>query len=282
MHGNNGSIDGDSPAAMRYTECRLSNFGQLMTENIEKDTVKFIPNFDNSEDEPTVLPTLLPNLLINGSNGIAAGYATNIPPFNFCEVVDAIITRIDSPNCFVSSILKVMPGPDFPTGGVILNTEGIKQCYETGKGKITIRAKIEKVDSKKAVITQIPYETNKSQIIRNISELIGKYDTLNISEVLDESDRNGICIALTLKQGANFDFIKNFLFKNTQLQISYSMNMVAIKDAKPYQMPILFILDAFIEHADNIILSSSKFDLKKASERKEIIEGLIKVIRILD
>lgn len=282
MHGNNGSIDGDSAAAMRYTECRLSQFGQLMAEGINKNTVKFIPNFDNSESEPTVLPTLLPNLLINGSSGIAAGYATNIPTFNFNEVIDAIITRIDSPNCFVSSILKVMPGPDFPTGGIILNTEGIKQAYETGKGKITIRAKMTKLDAKKIVITEIPYETNKSQIIRNIGELIDKYDALCVSEVLDESDRNGICIALTLKQGANFDFIKNFLYKNTQLQISYSMNMVAIKDAKPYQMPILFILDSFIEHADNILLSASRFDLKKATERKEIIEGLIKAIRILD
>ncbi len=282
MHGNNGSIDGDSPAAMRYTECRLSQFGQLLAEGINKNTVKFIPNFDNSEQEPSVLPTLLPNLLINGANGIAAGYATNIPPFNFNEVVDAIITRIDSPNCFISSILKVMPGPDFPTGGIILNADGIKQAYETGKGKITIRAKIEKLNAKKAVITEIPYETNKSQIIKNISELIDKYDTLAISEVLDESDRNGICIALTLKQDANFDFIKNFLYKNTQLQISYSLNMVAIKDAKPYQMPILFVLDSFVEHANNIILSASKFDLAKASERKEIIEGLIKAIRILD
>lgn len=282
MHGNNGSIDGDGPAAMRYTECRLSQFGQLMTTDINKNTVEFINNFDNSEQEPTVLPTLLPNLLVNGSNGIAAGYATNIPPFNFNEVIDSIITRIDSPNCFVSSILKVMPGPDFPTGGIIMNTEGIKQAYETGKGKIVIRSKIVKQDARRALITNIPYETNKSQIIRNISELVEKYDALAISEVLDESDKNGVCISLALKQGANLDFIKNFLYKNTQLQISYSLNMVAIKDAKPYQMSILFILDAFINHADHVILSSCTFDLNKAKERKEIIEGLIKAIRILD
>ncbi len=282
MHGNNGSIDGDSAAAMRYTECRLSQFGQLMAEGINKNTVKFIPNFDDSENEPSVLPTLLPNLLINGANGIAAGYATNIPTFNFNEVIDTIITRIDSPNCFLSSVMRVMPGPDFPTGGIILNTDGIKQAYETGKGKITIRAKMEKVDAKKIIITEIPYETNKAQIIKNISELIDKYDALHLSEVLDESDRNGICIALMTKQGANFDFIKNFLYKNTQLQISYSINMVAIKNAKPYQMPILFVIDSFIEHADHIVLSSCKFDLDKATQRKEIIEGLIKAIRILD
>ena len=186
MHGNNGSIDGDGAAAMRYTECRLSRFGQTMIENIDKNTVELINNFDDSEKEPTVLPTLLPNLLINGASGIAAGYATNIPTFNFNEVVDAIITRIDSPNCQLKSIMQVMPGPDFPTGGIILNRDGILDAYKTGKGKITIRGKIELLNAKTALITSIPYETNKSAIIKQIDMLSEKFDVCNISEVRDE------------------------------------------------------------------------------------------------
>jgi topoisomerase-4 subunit A len=282
MHGNNGSLDGDSPAAMRYTECRLSQFGEMMLDSIKKNTVPFISNFDDSEVEPTVLPSLLPNLLINGASGIAAGYATNIPPFNPSEVIDAIITRIDSPTGYLSTILKIMPGPDFPTGGIILNPEGIKQAYETGKGRITIRAKIEQQSAKLAYITEIPYETNKSSIIRNIQELIDEHDTLNITEVRDESDKNGVCIALELRNGKSFEFAKNFLYKNTQLQIYYSLNMVAIKNRKPYQLPMLDILDAFIEHINNTIVASSKYDLAKAKSRKEIVTGLIKAIKMLD
>jgi topoisomerase-4 subunit A len=282
MHGNNGSLDGDSPAAMRYTECRLSQFGEMMLDSIKKNTVPFISNFDDSEVEPTVLPSLLPNLLINGASGIAAGYATNIPPFNPSEVIDAIITRIDSPTGYLSTILKIMPGPDFPTGGIILNPEGIKQAYETGKGRITIRAKIEQQSAKLAYITEIPYETNKSSIIRNIQELIDEHDTLNITEVRDESDKNGVCIALELRNGKSFEFAKNFLYKNTQLQIYYSLNMVAIKNRKPYQLPMLDILDAFIEHINNTIVASSKYDLAKAKARKEIVTGLIKAIKMLD
>jgi topoisomerase-4 subunit A len=282
MHGNNGSIDGDSAAAMRYTECRLSRFGQTLIENINKNTVSFINNFDDSEKEPIVLPTFLPNLLINGANGIAAGYATNIPPFNVGEVIDAVITRIDSPNGYLSTILKIMPGPDFPTGGIVLNPEGVRDAYENGKGKITIRAKIIQKSAKQIYITEIPYETNKSVIIRNIQELANKHDVLNIEEVRDESDDKGVSIALDMKNGKNFDFVKNFLFKNTQLQISYNINMVVIKNRKPYCLPILQILDAFIEHIEHVVISSSKFDLAKAKTRQEITIGLIKAIRMLD
>jgi topoisomerase-4 subunit A len=282
MHGNNGSIDGDSAAAMRYTECRLSRFGQTLIENINKNTVPFINNFDDSEKEPTVLPTFLPNLLINGANGSAAGYATNIPPFNPSEVIDAIITRIDSPNGYLSTILKIMPGPDFPTGGIILNPTGVKDAYESGKGKITIRAKIIQKSAKQVYITEIPYETNKSAIIRDIQELANKHDVLNIEEVRDESDDKGVVIALDMKNGKNFDFVKNFLFKNTQLQISYNINMVVIKNRKPYCLPLLQILDAFIEHIEHVVISSSKFDLAKAKARQEITMGLIKAIRMLD
>lgn len=282
MHGNNGSIDGDSPAAMRYTECRLSEYGQTLIQNIKKDTVTFINNFDDSEQEPTLLPTLLPNLLINGATGIAAGYATNIPPFNPSEVIDAVITRIDSPTGYLSTIQKIMPGPDFPTGGVILEPEGIKKAYETGKGKITIRAKIEEKSSRHLYITEIPYETNRATIIRDISELASQHETLNIDEVRDESDANGISIAIDLKNGKNVDFTKDFLLKNTQLQITYNINMVAIKDRKPQQLPILSFLDSFIDHANEIIVASSKYDLNKAKERQEIVQGLIKAIKILD
>jgi topoisomerase-4 subunit A len=282
MHGNNGSIDGDGAAAMRYTECRLSQFGQTLIDNIKKDTVPFINNFDDSEKEPTLLPTFLPNLLINGASGIAAGYATNIPPFNPTEVIDAVIARIDSPTGYLSTILKIMPGPDFPTGGFILNPEGIREAYEKGKGKIIIRAKIVQKTAKQVYITEIPYETNKSSIIKNIQELAIKHDVLNIDEVRDESDDKGVCIALDMKNGKNFEFVKNFLFKNTQLQISYNINMVAIKNRKPYCLSMLEILDAFIEHIENITILASEYDLGKAKYRKEIILGLIKAIRMLD
>jgi topoisomerase-4 subunit A len=282
MHGNNGSIDGDGPAAMRYTECRLSQFGQTLIENIKKDTVPFINNFDDSEKEPTVLPTFLPNLLINGANGIAAGYATNIPPFNLTEVIDAIITRIDSPTGYLSTILKIMPGPDFPTGGLLLNPKGVREAYEKGKGKIIIRGKISQKSAKQIYITEIPYETNKSTIIKNIQELAIKHDVLNIEEVRDESDDHGIAIALDMKNGKNFEFVKNFLFKNTPLQISYNINMVAIKDRKPYCMPLLEVLDAFIDHIQNITILASKYDLNRAKLRKEIITGLVKAISMMD
>ena len=282
MHGNNGSIDGDSPAAMRYTECRLSEYGQTMIQNIKKNTVAFISNFDDSEQEPALLPTLLPNLLINGATGIAAGYATNMPPFNPNEVIDAVITRIDSPTGYLSTILKIMPGPDFPTGGIILEPDGIKKAYETGKGKISIRARIDEKSSRHLYVTEIPYETNRASIIRDISELAAKHETLNIDEVRDESDANGIAIAIDLKSGKNVNFTKDFLLKNTQLQVSYNINMVAIKDRKPQQLPILSFLDSFITHANEIIVAASKFDLAKAKERQEIVQGLIKAIKILD
>ncbi len=282
MHGNNGSIDGDGAAAMRYTECRLSKFGQTMTENLEKNTVQFINNFDDSEQEPVVLPTLLPNLLINGANGIAAGYATNIPTFNLSEVIEAIITRIDSPNCFLKSILNDMPGPDFPTGGIILNPQGIVDAYTTGKGKINIRGEIELLNAKTAVITSIPYETNKSLIVRQLDELKEKYDVLNIKEVRDETDKNGVRIILELANGKNFELMKNIIYKETEMQISYTMNMVAIDNHKPLQFSILNALDSFITHINQIIVAASKYDLEKSLKRKEIVEGLIKAIRIID
>ena len=282
MHGNKGSIDGDDAAAMRYTECRLSQFGECLVENLDKNTVQFVNNFDDSEQEPVVLPTILPNLLINGASGIAAGYATNIPPFNPAEVIDAIITRIDSPNCHLKSILNVMPGPDFPTGGLILNPEEIRTAYETGKGKITLRGKMEVLNARQIKISSIPYETNKSSIIRQIDQLKEKYDSMGIKEVRDESDKNGVSIIIECQHTKNFELIKNIIYKESQLQVSYGMNFVAILKHKPVQFPILLALDTFIEHINEIVVSASKFDLEKALARKEIVEGLIKAIGIID
>ncbi|MCF0227547.1 MAG: hypothetical protein HUJ52_01870, partial [Malacoplasma sp.] len=282
MHGNKGSIDGDDAAAMRYTECRLSQFGECLVENLDKNTVQFVNNFDDSEQEPVVLPTILPNLLINGASGIAAGYATNIPPFNPNEVIDAIITRIDSPNCHLKSILNVMPGPDFPTGGLILNPEEIRIAYETGKGKITLRGKMEVLNARQIKISSIPYETNKSAIIRQIDELKEKYDSMGIKEVRDESDKNGVSIILECQHTKNFELIKNIIYKESQLQVSYGMNFVAILKHKPVQFPILLALDTFIEHINEVVVAASKYDLDKAVARKEIVEGLIKAIGIID
>ena len=282
MHGNKGSIDGDGAAAMRYTECRLSEYGQLTIENIKKDTVKFMENFDGSEIEPTVLPTLFPNLLINGSTGIAAGYATNIPPFNPSEVIDCIIAKIDSPNCRLEKIKAIMPAPDFPTGGIISELTGMDDAYTTGRGKIVLRAKIEQLNKKQIVISSIPYETNKSDIVKSIDVQREKTEALNILEVRDESDGNGVSIVLETKPNANFEFIKNYLYKNTKLQTAYHLNMIAIKDRKPVLLDIFSLLQAFIDHAEHVILKTSEHDLNKAQARKEIVQGLIKAILIID
>lgn len=282
MHGNKGSIDGDGPAAMRYTECRLSAFSEMMVSDLKKNTVDFIPNFDGSEHEPVVLPTIYPNLLINGANGIAAGYATNIPPFNPCELVDAIICKIDSPNCQLDKILTIMPGPDFPTGGIISNLDGIKSAYKTGKGKILIAGEITKINDKEINITSIPFETNKSDIIKQIDQVKDKIDALKIVEVRDESDANGVNILIETKQNSDFDFIRNYLYKNTKLQTSFNFNMVAIKNRKPILLDILTFIQTFIDHAEQIILKSAKFDLDKVNTRKEIVTGLIKAILIID
>lgn len=283
MQGNNGSIDGDNAAAMRYTEARLSHYGNLMLENINKETVNFVNNFDDSEVEPTILPSLLPNLLVNGSTGIAAGYATNIPPFNLKELIDVIIHRIDSPNCKLESILKLMPGPDFPTGGIILDDDGIKNAYLTGKGKIVIRAKIiNEIDQ--LVVTDIPFETNKASIIRSIEEILEANKLPQLEEVRDESDRFGIRIVLqtNTKDEKLLATIKNYLYKYTQLQINYSFNNVVIDQKKPIQMSIFNYLDSYLNHAYTILRNAISFDLKKDQKRLEVINGLIKATSIID
>jgi topoisomerase-4 subunit A len=260
----------------------MSLYSELLIKNIEKNTVLFIENFDGSEIEPTVLPTLLPNLLINGANGIAAGYATNIPPFNILELIECLIKKLDNPDLNLQSILKILPGPDFPTGGIILNKEGIIEAYQTGKGKINIRGVIELVNKKQAYITQIPYEVNKAILIDEINECAEKYETLNISECHDETDDNGISICINLKNSDNFQFLKNFLYKHTQLQIAYNFNMIAIKDRKPCLIDIITYFDTFLKYCDEIVEKYTKFDLEKVSKRKEIVSGLINAISILD
>lgn len=286
MHGNKGSIDGDNAAAMRYTECRLSKISEYMLDNIEKKTVKFIPNFDDSESEPAYLPSLIPNLLINGATGIAAGYATNIPPFNICEVIDAIIYRIDHPNCSTDKIIDIMPGPDFPTGGIVNGVSGIHEAYNTGRGKVIINAELKDqvVNSKlkQIIITSIPYETNKTSIIKAIDDLVFNEKISGIKEVRDESDKNGIAIAIDIEGDKSLDTIKNFLLKNTPLQITYAINFIAIHNRKPVLMSITMAIDAYVTHALEILVKTLQFDLLKAQKRLEILAGLIKALSILD
>ncbi|MGL4951394.1 MAG: DNA topoisomerase IV subunit A [Mycoplasma sp.] len=286
MHGNKGSIDGDGPAAMRYTECRLSKIAEYMLENIHKKTVEFIPNFDDSEKEPSYLPSLIPSLLINGATGIAAGYATNIPPFNPVEVFDAIIHKLDNPNCSVDTLLKIMPGPDFPTAGIINGVSGIKEAYETGRGKFTIKAEFEELDHskkiKQLIIKSIPYETNKSNIIKSIDDLVYNEKINGIIEVRDESDMQGISIVLDIEADKSLETIKNFLYKNTSLQVTYAINFIAIHNRKPVLLPMHETLNAYINHAIDILVKTLNFDLTKAMKRLEVLKGLIKAISILD
>ncbi len=287
MQGNKGSIDGDSAAAMRYTECRLSKFGQYMMDDIAKDTVKFIPNFDDSEKEPSVLPSLLPNILINGATGIAAGYATNIPPFNFNEVIEGVIHRIKNPNSTLKTLSSIIKGPDFPTGGTIIGKEGIEDIYKTGKGKFFIRARIEEEPTrsnkiKRLIVKEIPYDTNKSNIVKVLDELRINNEIPGFKEVRDDSDKAGISIFLEFETNKDTEIIKTILFKKTQLQISYTANIVLIKDRKPVQAGLLEILDSFITHTNEIVIKSAQFDLNKALIRKEILEGLIKAISEID
>ena len=287
MHGNKGSIDGDNAAAMRYTETRLSKICDLMLNNIEKDTVDFINNFDDSEIEPVFLPSLFPNLLVNGATGIAAGFATNISPMNISEVFEAIIFCVDNKNASVEKIMKIVKGPDFPTGGIVQGLSGIYDAYQTGKGKFIIRAKIidkELKDKKynQLVITEIPYETNKANIIKSIDDIIINNKIPGILEVRDESDRNGISIVIDIDKSKSFDIYKKFLYKNTQLQIIYNHNFVCIDNKTPVLMPLNIAIEKFINHAINIIVKTNKYDLDKFLKRKEIVSGLIKAVSILD
>ncbi len=285
MKGNNGSMDGDGAAAYRYTEARLSKISNELLSDLEKDTVNWAPNFDDRLLEPTVLPAKFPNLLVNGTMGISAGYATNIPPHNLGEIIDATIKRIDSPNCHLDSILEIVKGPDFPTGGIALGIDGIKEAFKTGKGRIVVKSKYSIVKEKgkeKIVITEIPFDVNKALLVNKIDSIRIDKKIDGMAEVRDESDREGLRIVIDLKSGANKDLILNYLLKNTDLQISYSYNMVAIVNRAPRTLGILEILDAYIAHQKEVITNRCKFDLKVKEARLHIVEGLIKCISILD
>ena len=286
MHGNNGSMDGDPPAAMRYTEARLSEIAGFMMQDIEKKTVPFAWNFDDTEKEPTVLPAAFPNLLVNGSTGISAGYATEIPPHNLAEVIDAVIYMIDHPSAKVDKLMEFLPGPDFPTGAIIQGRDEIKKAYETGKGRVVVRSKTDveplKGGKEQIVVTEIPYEINKANLVKKIDDVRVNNKVAGIAEVRDESDRDGLRIAIELKKDANRELILNYLFKYTDLQVNYNFNMVAIDNFTPRQVGIVRIFSAYIAHRREVILARSRFDKEKAERRLHIVEGLIRVISILD
>ncbi|MFK4947183.1 DNA topoisomerase IV subunit A [Lactococcus formosensis] len=286
MHGNNGSMDGDPPAAMRYTEARLAEISSYLLKDIEKDTVAHAWNFDDTEKEPTVLPASFPNLLVNGSTGISAGYATDIPPHNLGEVIDATIYMIDHPKADVEKIMTLMPGPDFPTGAIIQGRSEIKKAYETGKGRIAVRSKVEveklKGGREQLVVTEIPYEINKATLVKRIDDVRVNAKVPGISEVRDESDREGLRIAIELKKEANSQLVLNYLYKNTDLQINYNFNMVAIDNMTPRQVGVLPVLRSYIAHRQDVIVKRSKFDLSKAEKRLHLVEGLIRMVSILD
>lgn len=286
MHGNNGSMDGDPPAAMRYTEARLSEIAGYLLQDIEKKTVPFAWNFDDTEKEPTVLPAAFPNLLVNGSTGISAGYATDIPPHNLAEVIDAAVYMIDHPTAKIDKLMEFLPGPDFPTGAIIQGRDEVKKAYETGKGRVVVRSKTEieklKGGKEQIVITEIPYEINKANLVKKIDDVRVNNKVAGIAEVRDESDRDGLRIAIELKKDANTELVLNYLFKYTDLQINYNFNMVAIDNFTPRQVGIVPILSSYIAHRREVILARSRFDKEKAEKRLHIVEGLIRVISILD
>ena len=286
MHGNNGSIDGDGPAASRYTEARLSRLSNVMLSDINKDSVKMTLNYSDEDLEPTVLPAHFPALLVNGSTGISAGYATNIPPHNLAEVIDGTIKRIDSPNCRLETILEIIKGPDFPTGAVVEGKNGLIDAYTTGKGKVVVRANyeiIEEKGKKQILIKEIPYEVLKETLKKKIEDIKSDKKVDGITDVIDESDRiNMARLVIELKKDADAELIMNYLFKNTDLQINYNFNVVAIVNKRPKTLGILEVLDAFIAHKKEVVINRSKFDLEHSKKRLHIVEGFIKAIDILD
>ena len=278
--GNFGSVDGDSPAAMRYTEARLSRIAEEMLRDIEKDTVDFTPNFDNTLEEPTVLPTRIPNLLVNGASGIAVGMATNMPPHNLSECIDASVALIDDRELTVEDLMQYIKAPDFPTGGIIYGFAGVKDAFETGRGRIVIRAKAEiEVDSSTGretiVVSEIPYAVNKSELIKKIADLVEEKRLEGISNINDESDRAGMRIVIEIKRDANASVILNKLFKMTDLQSSFSVNNIALVNGRPQTLNLKQLLEAFVDHRHEVVIRRTRFDLAKAEERAHILEGLI-------
>jgi len=286
MHGNNGSLDGDPPAAMRYTETRLSAIASELLRDIDKETVDFIPNFDDSTEEPVVLPSRYPNLLVNGSTGISAGYATEIPPHNLGEVIDAAILVMEQPHCTIDELMQVVKGPDFPTGGILQGLDGVRKAYETGKGKVVLRGKaaIEPIRGgrEQIVITELPYEVNKANLVKKMEELRLDRKVEGVAEVRDETDRTGTRIVIELKKDADASGILNYFYKNTDLQITYNFNMVAIHNKAPKQMGLKQILQAYIDYQKEVITRRTQHELENARDRRHIVEGLIKAVSILD
>lgn len=285
MHGNNGSMDGDSAAAMRYTEARLSKIAGELLKDIEKCTVNMAPNYDDTRVEPTVLPCKFPNLLVNGSTGISAGYATNIPPHNLGEIIDGTVYRIEKPSCSFDEIFNIIKGPDFPTGGIIEGKKNIEDAYRTGKGKINVKCKYEIIKEKnnhQIIITEIPYEVNKANLVKKINDIRIEKKIDGIVDARDETARGDLRIAIDLKKDANSELILNYLLKNTDMQISYSFNMIAIVNRRPKLVGLLEIIDAYIAHQKEVTIRKSKFDLAHAKARMHIVDGYLKAMSILD
>ena len=286
MHGNNGSMDGDPPAAMRYTEARLSKIAGELLSDIDKETVQHVLNFDDTLEEPTVLPASYPNLLVNGATGISAGYATDIPPHNLAEVIDATIHLLKHPNARLETLMDYIQGPDFPTGGIMQGTKGLKKAYKTGKGKIIVRGKttIESIRGGKEqiVITEIPYEVNKSKLVRKIDDIRIQKKIDGIADVRDETDREGLRIVVEMKRDVDAEGILTYILKHTDLQVSYNLNMIAIDHRRPQQVSLAQILNSYLEHKKDVITKRTTFLLNKAEKRQHIVQGLIKAVSILD
>ncbi len=285
MHGNNGSIDDDPAAAMRYTEARLSKVSSTMMLDIDKETVEFSPNFDDTIEEPTVLPARFPTLLVNGATGIASGYATNIPPSNLSEVVDATVYRLQNPECSLEEIMEVMPGPDFPTGGLVQGKKGIEEAYRSGKGRIVVRGKAYIEEAKtinQIIITEIPYEVIKMNLVKKMDDIRLSKDIDGILDVRDESDRNGLRIVVDLKKDTDANLVLNYLYKNTDLQVYYNFNVVAIVEKRPMQLGLLQCLDAFVRYRQDVVLRRSRYELNKMEARCHILEGLMKAVSVMD
>ena len=286
MHGNNGSMDGDPPAAMRYTEARLSEIAGYLLQDIDKNTVPWAWNFDDTEKEPTVLPAAFPNLLVNGATGISAGYATDIPPHNLAEVIDAVVYMIDHPSAKLDKLMEFLPGPDFPTGAIVQGKDEIRKAYETGKGRVVVRSRTEieqlKGGKEQIIVTEILTMSIRQFLLKKIDDVRVNNKVPGIAEVRDESDRTGLRIAIELKKDADSQTILNYLLKYTDLQVNYNFNMVAIDNFTPRQVGLQKILSSYIAHRRDIIVARSKFDKEKAEKRLHIVEGLIRVISILD
>lgn len=286
MHGNNGSIDNDPPAAMRYTEAKLSKLAEVLLQDIDKETVDHIQNFDDTAMEPMVLPARYPNLLVNGSTGISAGYATDIPPHNLGEVIDATLKLIDKPSTSIDELIEHIKGPDFPTGGIIQGLDGIKKAYKTGKGKIVVRSKVEietiRGGREQIIVTEVPFEVNKGTLVKKIDELRADKKIEGIVEVRDETDRDGLRIAIELKKDVNSEGVLNYLYKNTDLQVLYHFNMVAINNRRPELLGLKQILESYVSHQKEVVTKRSQYELSQAEKRMHIVEGLIKALSILD